>query len=65
MTLYDAFWTSEFQMWEIIGTTEVKIGSGGVGGRIRLQATDAVSTALAAAQTGTPACNRGDQHCVA
>ena len=64
MTEFNAFWTSEFQVWEVIGTTEVKIGSGGVGGRIRLQATDAVNSGLPA-QTGTPACNRGNQHCVA
>ena len=43
---------------------ELKIGSGGVGGRMRLPATDTVSTGLAA-QTGTPACNHGNQHCVA
>ena len=63
MTGFNAFWTSEFQVWEIVGTEEVKIGSGGVGGKM-VQATDAVSTALPA-QTRTPACNRGDQHCVA
>ncbi|KAL9134921.1 MAG: hypothetical protein Q9175_003891 [Cornicularia normoerica] len=64
MTQYNAFWTSEFQVWETTLTEEVKIGSGGVGGRMGLQATNAASTGLAA-QTGTPACNRGNQHCVA
>lgn len=64
MTLYNAFKTTEFQVWEITPTEEVKIGSGGVAGRLGSQATDAVSTGLAV-QTGTPACNRGNQHCVA
>lgn len=62
--LYQAFWTTEFQVWEIAPGEEVKIGSGGVGGAMGLQKTGAVSTALSA-QTGTPACNRGDRHCVA
>ncbi|KAL9072886.1 MAG: hypothetical protein Q9161_003257 [Pseudevernia consocians] len=64
MTQFNAFWTSEFQVWEIT-STEVKIGSGGVGGSIRLDATatDALSTGLTA-QTRTPDCNRGYQHCV-
>lgn len=63
MTQYNAFWTSEFQVWAITPTAEVKIGSGGVGGKMVLQATDAMSTELGA-QTGTPACNRGNRHCV-
>lgn len=64
MTQYNAFWTSEFQVWEINLLGEVKIGSGGVGGRMGFQATRAVSTGLAT-QTGVPACNHENQHCVA
>ena len=65
MTLYNAFWTSEFQVWDINpATAPLKIGSGGVGRGIGVLATDAVSTGQAT-QTGTPACNRGNQHCVA
>ena len=63
MTAFNAFWTSEFQVWEIKDTGEVKIGSGGVG-RISVHMTNALSTGLAV-QTETPACNRGNQHCVA
>lgn len=63
MTAYNSFWTSEFQVWEVIGTKELKIGSGGVGGRMLWEA-NAVSTGVAA-QTETPACNHGNQHCVA
>lgn len=63
MTEYNAFWTSEFQVWELTPTAEFKLGSGGVGGRVRLQA-DSVSTGVPA-QTQVPACNRGDSHCVA
>ena len=64
MTEFNAFWTTMFQVWEITTTAELKIGSGGVGGRIRSQATDAASTGLPA-QTETPACNHGSEHCVA
>ncbi|CAD6576539.1 MAG: hypothetical protein ASARMPRED_007767 [Alectoria sarmentosa] len=63
MTLFNMFRTTEFQVWEITPTAELKIGSGGVGGRMGLQATDVVSTELAV-ETGTPACNRGNKHCV-
>ena len=63
MTLFNTFRTTEFQVWEITPTAELKIGSGGVGGRMGLQATDVVSTELAV-ETGTPACNRGNKHCV-
>lgn len=52
MTQYNAFWTSEFQVWDIDVMAEVKIGSGGVAGTL-------------ATQSGTPACNHGNQHCVA
>ena len=64
MTAYNAFWTSEFQVWDISSTPDLKIGSGGVGGGRRLQATDTVSTGVAV-QSQTPACNRGYSHCVA
>ena len=63
MTEFNAFWTSEFQVWELTPTEQLKIGSGGVGGRLRLQA-DAVSTG-GAAQPQVPACDRGDSHCIA
>ena len=63
MTLFNAFRTTEFQVWEITPTEEIKIGSGGVGGRMALQTTDVVSTE-SAVETGTPACNRGNKHCV-
>ncbi|CAF9930938.1 hypothetical protein IMSHALPRED_008321 [Imshaugia aleurites] len=64
MTQFDMFWTTEFQVWDTTTAVELKIGSGGVGGGMKFQATDAVTTGLAA-QTGTPACNHGSQHCVA
>lgn len=64
MTQYNAFLTTEFQLWDITSAEEVKIGSGGVGGSMGFQMTDAVSTGLAV-ETGTPACNRGNHHCVA
>ena len=63
MTEYNAFWTSQFQIWDVKLKAEIKIGSGGIGA-MRLQATDAVSTGLPV-QTVTPACNGGQQHCVA
>ena len=63
MTLFNVFMTTEFQVWEITPTGELKIGSGGVAGRLGSQTTDAVSTG-SAVETGTPACNRGNQHCV-
>ena len=62
MTLFNSFWTSEFQVWEISPRGEVKIGSGGVGGRLASPATDAVS--VGSAQTQTPACAHGNQRCV-
>ena len=63
MTEYNSFWTSEFQLWDVSQKVEVKIGSGGVGGKVRSQATDAVSTGVAV-QSQIPACNRGNSHCV-
>ena len=63
MTEFNAFWTSEFQVWEVTLMAELKIGSGGVGGRMGLQGTNAVSASVPA-QTVIPACNRGNQHCV-
>ncbi len=64
MTEYDAFYTTEFQVWEITPTAQLKIGSGGVGGRLGFQGSDAVSTGMAT-QTEIPACNHGNSHCVA
>ena len=64
MTDYDSFYTTEFQVWDVSSTVQVKIGSGGVGGSMRSQATDAVSTGVAV-QSQIPACNRGTSHCVA
>ena len=64
MTSYNAFFTSEFQMWDINPTPPLKIGSGGVGRGIYSAATNAVST-VRATQSGIPACNSGNQHCVA
>lgn len=65
MTAYNAFYTTEFQIWDINpATPPLKIGSGGVGRGIGSLVTDAVSTAQAI-QSGTPACNSGNQHCVA
>ena len=64
MTEYNSFWTSEFQVWDVSSTKQVKIGSGGVGGSMRLQATDAVTTGVPV-QSQIPACDRGNSHCVA
>lgn len=65
MTLYNAFFTTEFQMWDVNpATAPAKIGSGGVGKGLGSLATDAVSTGQAT-QSGTPACNSGNRHCVA
>ena len=38
MTEYNAFWTTEFQVWEMSPHAELKIGSGGVAGRMAFQA---------------------------
>ena len=62
MTAYNAFWTTEFQVWEFTSNAELKIGSGGVAGRMAFEAA-AVSGAVPAS-TDIPACNRGDHHCV-
>ena len=38
MTLFNAFWTTEFQVWELRPGANLKIGSGGVAGRMAFQA---------------------------
>ena len=64
MTRYNKFYTSEFQMWDINPTPSLKIGSGGVGRGMYASATNPVSAGQAP-QSGVPACNSGNQHCVA
>lgn len=63
MTEYNAFWTSEFQVWDVRSLPEVKIGSGGVGRGGAAAAADAPSVGPSAG-TEIPACNRGNRHCV-
>ena len=51
MTVYNSFWTTEFQVWEFSPDAELKIGSGGVAGRMNFEA-NAVSPGVAT-QTST------------
>ena len=51
MTDYNAFWTSEFQVWELDPHAELKIGSGGIAGRMAFEA-DAVGDGVPALPSG-------------
>ena len=52
MTQFNAFWTTEFQVWEFMPGTEAKIGSGGVAGRMASEA-NAVGNGLPALPSGS------------
>ena len=47
MTAFNAFWTTEFQVWELSPVAPLKIGSGGVAGRLAFQADEAGKGVLA------------------
>lgn len=53
MTAYNQFYTTEFQIWAIDPQgTELKIGSGGVGGGLGFEGTAAIKMGLPAATSG-------------
>ena len=51
MTEYNAFWTTEFQVWELDPHAQLKIGSGGVAGKMAYQA-DATGNSVPALPDG-------------
>ena len=53
MTSFDKFYTTEFQIWAIEGTEELKIGSGGVGGGLAFQSQAAAVAMGLPAATGS------------
>ena len=51
MTAFNAFWTTEFQVWELSSSAPLKIGSGGVAGKMAFEA-DAVGDGVLALPGG-------------